>query len=229
MKISKYLNRNKAIEYARMSWPELGYNSSMEPFYSWVINLIKKINNPKEINSIVEIGFGAGRILYELSKQFPNVKIQGLEFSSDMKKISEQILISKDIFAITEDQKIIGKKLENINLKDGVDIQNLNEVKSNQFDLTVCINVLDRIVNPKKATKELLRITKIEGYCIIVNAFDYEEKTPLKMQIDPISFENLLNDLNFKILTQKKSKLVKSLPKKPIRIFNEYGYVLQKK
>jgi 2-polyprenyl-3-methyl-5-hydroxy-6-metoxy-1,4-benzoquinol methylase len=61
---------------------------SMIYLFDWGVNyastvefILQKIDNPTSIKSIIDIGCGDGRLTRELSLNFPNVKVDGVDYS----------------------------------------------------------------------------------------------------------------------------------------------------
>ncbi|MCB9140358.1 MAG: methyltransferase domain-containing protein [Caldilineaceae bacterium] len=184
----KYHSRHKAEEYAMVSWSEFGHNNISETFYAQISDLIRnslsQIVNP--MPNVVEIGFGAGRLIYETKMACPDAYVYGVENSSSMIDISRALLIYGDVEYICG-KFIGGKALTNIFLMQG-DIEAIG-LQSAVADLLVSVNVLDRVANTRQAVKELARIVKIGGRLIIATAFDYEGYTPVSERLGLVQLE----------------------------------------
>lgn len=104
-------------------------------FYSTLISLTKPLS-PK---TILDAGCGEGFSMNKLKLNGIGEKIEGIEYSKD---------------AIS-----FGKKLfPDLTIKQG-SVYEL-PYKDNSFDLIVCTEVLEHLEDPKKAIKEMLRVTK---------------------------------------------------------------------
>ncbi len=95
-----------------------------------------RVYNPQ---TILDVGCGEGFTLNYLQKHKIGKRLEGIEYSDD---------------AIT-----LGKKLyPSLTFKKG-NIYKL-PYKDNSFDLVVCTEVLEHLDNPRKAYKELIRVSK---------------------------------------------------------------------
>lgn len=104
-------------------------------FYSSLISLIKPLS-PK---TILDAGCGEGFTMSKLAEFGVGKQIEGVEYSKD---------------AIT-----LGKKFfPNLVIKQG-SVYEL-PYEDNSFDLIVCTEVLEHLEDPKKAIKEMLRVSK---------------------------------------------------------------------
>tara|TARA_Y200000002_G_scaffold316418_1_gene274730 strand:+ start:384 stop:1082 length:699 start_codon:yes stop_codon:yes gene_type:complete len=106
---------------------------------AWKADQVKKIINQNDLtlNKIIEVGCGAGEILVNLSKDYPNRKFIGYE-------------ISKEIFAIAKN-----KESENVEFIYG----NITD-ESNYSDLILCIDVFEHVENYLSFLKELKHHSK---------------------------------------------------------------------
>lgn len=107
----------------------------LDNFLKTAIASIKHLN----IDSVLDVGCGEGFTLAKLKSAKIGKNYEGIEV---------------DPTAIE-----LGKKLyPSLNIKKG-DIYDL-PYKSNSFDLIICTEVLEHLENPKKAYKELLRVSR---------------------------------------------------------------------
>ena len=170
--IDKYNTRIKAEEYAKMAWPVFADSSVSEPFYASIALLVNKYagRSAQPRPSFLEVGFGAGRTLYDIHMSGRAGRITGIEQSPAMLEIADKILIRQD--SIDIDRKtMVGKGLTNIELLKG-SIQHI-PFGDNTFHFLVCINVLDRIKDTIKGISELVRVLLPDGILIVATAFDY--------------------------------------------------------
>lgn len=112
---------------------------------SWDIypKLLKKIEIGKE-EKILDAGCGNG----ELSNHLMNFNLYGFDFSEDAIKKAEK----------KNYKKVIKSEIYN------------TPFKNDEFDKTICIEVLEYLSHPEKAFKELLRVTKKE---IIISSANF--------------------------------------------------------
>lgn len=103
-------------------------------FYRTLVTLVKTLG-PK---TILDAGCGEGFTMDRLSKNGIGDKIEGVEYSKDA------ILLGK-------------KHFPNLIFKEGsaYDLP----YKDNSFDLVVCTEVLEHLDEPRKALKELIRVS----------------------------------------------------------------------
>jgi ubiquinone/menaquinone biosynthesis C-methylase UbiE len=108
-------------------------------FLNNFLNTVVKTTRPLNIDSVLDVGCGEGFTLDRLQKEKIGKVYVGIE---------------ADDAAIE-----LGKKLyPKLDIKKG-DIYKL-PYKSNSFDLVICTEVLEHLVEPKKAYRELLRVSK---------------------------------------------------------------------
>lgn len=108
-------------------------------FLNNFLNTVVKTIRPLNIYSVLDVGCGEGFTLARLSKEKIGKVYEGIE---------------RDGAAIE-----LGKKLyPRLTIEQG-DIYKL-PYKDNFFDLVVCTEVLEHLDNPRKAYKELIRVSK---------------------------------------------------------------------
>src|SRR3990167_9458135 len=108
-------------------------------FLNNFLNTVVKTIRPLNIDSVLDVGCGEGFTLARLQKEKIGKEFEGIEY---------------DEGAIE-----LGKKLyPRLNIQKG-DIYKLPH-KSNSVDLVICTEVLEHLENPKKAYRELIRVSK---------------------------------------------------------------------
>jgi ubiquinone/menaquinone biosynthesis C-methylase UbiE len=103
---------------------------------AFMISMIKFHN----IKSLLDIGSGTGRVLVQLKKEIPDLKIVGIEPSVNLREIGYR------------------KGLTDVDLIDG-DAQHL-PFDDGAFDLVCEFGALHHIPNPKLAVSEMLRVCR---------------------------------------------------------------------
>ncbi|MBI2621822.1 MAG: class I SAM-dependent methyltransferase [Candidatus Levybacteria bacterium] len=107
-------------------------------FLNNFLNSVVKTIRPLNINSVLDVGCGEGFTLARLQKEKIGKEYEGIEYDGEAIEL--------------------GKKLyPRLTIKKG-DIYKL-PYKDNFFDLVVCTEVLEHLENPKKAYKELIRVS----------------------------------------------------------------------
>lgn len=108
-------------------------------FLNNFLNTVVKTIRPLNIDSVLDVGCGEGFTLHRLSTEKIGKEFEGIEYNAGAielgKKLYPRLKITKgDIYELP--------------------------YKSNSFDLVVCTEVLEHLENPKKAYRELIRVSK---------------------------------------------------------------------
>ncbi len=108
-------------------------------FLNNFLKTVVKTTRPLNIDSILDVGCGEGFTLERLRKEKIGESYEGLEYDDTAvalaKKMNPKVIIKKgDIYKLP--------------------------YKDNYFDLVVCTEVLEHLDNPRKAYKELIRVSK---------------------------------------------------------------------
>lgn len=109
-------------------------------FFAKVDKILKKKIDAPPLK-ILEVGCGEGFVLSRLVKLFPQADLVGIDISSQ---------------ALLEAKKLCPQ----VELLEG-DVQQL-DFADNQFDLVVCLEVLEHLPNPDQALREIVRVSKGE-------------------------------------------------------------------
>jgi ubiquinone/menaquinone biosynthesis C-methylase UbiE len=110
-------------------------------FY-FMCSMIEKLN----IKSVLDVGAGTGRVIIDLHKRYPGLRVTGIEPVAELREqgynkgILRNDLIEGD-----------GKKME---------------FSDNQYDLVCAFGILHHIDKPEQAIKEMLRVSK---YAIFIS------------------------------------------------------------
>lgn len=104
--------------------------------------LISKLN-PK---TILDVGCASGRMANEVSKIFPKAKISAIDIYSNAINFGK-------------------KKYPNINFK----LSDAHKLpfKKNSFDLVICYEVIEHVIDPGKVLAEIKRVLKPNGRAIV--------------------------------------------------------------
>ena len=148
----------KAAEYAAMSWRHLEPNSTATAFYDDLARLTRDMSAG---TCLMEVGFGAGRFLYEMCEANSRAVVIGIEQSETMTEMTRSVL--------TEVSPSVAQR---VRLYSG-DVQNLHDF-GHAADFVLCVNVLDRIEKTSVGIANLARTTRDRGTLLIVTALDYE-------------------------------------------------------
>lgn len=108
-------------------------------FLNNFLNSVVKTIRPLNIDSVLDVGCGEGFTLARLQKEKIGKSFEGIEYDESAielgKKLYPRLEITKgDIYKLP--------------------------FKDNSFDLVVCTEVLEHLEHPKKAYKELIRVSK---------------------------------------------------------------------
>lgn len=111
-----------------------------------VKNAIKKFltGEPK---TIIDLGTADGKMLNELKLTYPNSECIGIEYDEQL------VDYAKELFP-------------ELIIKQG-DIQNLNEIKSDKFDVAIAAAVIEHVINPQIFVEEVERILKPNGILVL--------------------------------------------------------------
>lgn len=107
------------------------------PFSRHLRRILKDVIRPLRFESVLDVGCGEGSFLAELQKEFPAVKLSGIDVSSSAIAAARE-LVPGGVFEVVD---ILGKPL--------------NE----KFDLVVCSEVLEHLSDDVAAIKNLRQMT----------------------------------------------------------------------
>ena len=110
-------------------------------FSNKIISILKNIN---DVNNIIDAGCGEGFMTYKISKEIPNVKIDGMDISETSIKIAKKTLPNKTFYID--------------------DITNTS-ISSRSYNMVLALEILEHLTSPEIALKEISRITN--NYCLI--------------------------------------------------------------
>ncbi|MDN3513961.1 MAG: methyltransferase domain-containing protein [Candidatus Brocadia sp.] len=102
--------------------------------------------------SLLDIGCGTGSLLQIISKNYPTVKIVGIDLSMEMLKIARDKQI-KDAALIAGEARCL-------------------PFRSKSFDMVVSCNALHYLRNPEECLSEIARVLKPQGRIVITDWCD---------------------------------------------------------
>ena len=132
---SRKKKNNKSTNLAKHTTKNPIERLVLKNFFKTLIKVLRPLN----IDTVLDAGCGEGFTLDKLRKEKIGKNYKGIEFDPEAVKNANKLYPDLDI-------------------KQG-DILKL-PFKSNSFDLVVCTEVLEHLENPKKAYRELLRVSK---------------------------------------------------------------------
>lgn len=132
---------NKAWSDSKVE--KLFYSKEVLLFYNNIVDILKKkVNAP--VKHVLDVGCGTGTLLNYLSTHFEGVKLSGMEYSSAALDIAS-------------------KKNPNARYI----LHDINEPFEEKFDLILSTEVLEHILYPKNALKNLIAMLQQGGYLFL--------------------------------------------------------------
>lgn len=170
-----------------------------------LLSEIRKRIKPGKIIELLEIGCGSGILLMQLRRQFPQLKLHGLNLSKH-----HGIRTRQDFKINAADKSIFldsQKELPYIHFGDTTNLL----FKDNKFDLVVSQVTFLHVKNKAKAIEEVYRVLKPEGIALIsLGPYSLYRKQGHSM---PPFFKNLNKklgrDYNPRFLLQTKDRFLK--------------------
>lgn len=104
-----------------------------------LIAFMDKHINLSTTKSIVDVGCGTGLLLRELNKSFPEIQLAGNDFSEESIALCKQVLPTSDFY------------ISDIYKKDA---------SEKKYDVVMCSEVLEHLLYPDKALKNLFYLLK---------------------------------------------------------------------
>jgi ubiquinone/menaquinone biosynthesis C-methylase UbiE len=101
-------------------------------------------NSPKDI---IDFGTAEGKMLNELSISFPDANCTGVEYNPDLVELGKQLF-------------------PHLNITQG-DLENLDSLENNKYDVAVATAVIEHLENPFKFLEDAYRVLKPEGIIIM--------------------------------------------------------------
>ena len=110
------------------------------------INTFKKLVGRRRFGKILDVGSASGRMANEISKIFPKAKITGVD------TYQKAICYGKKTYPHIKFLIADAHKLP---------------FRTNSFNLVICYEVIEHLVNPIRALKEIKRVLKKDGRAIV--------------------------------------------------------------
>jgi ubiquinone/menaquinone biosynthesis C-methylase UbiE len=141
----------------------------------------------KTEHSVLDIGCGVGRMLYDCADLFPNTFFVGMDYAYNMCIRARQILVSGKEIPLAESLAHTGlgttgllftktKKSENIFLAQG-SVMDL-PFNDDSFDCVVNTYLIDRVEDPRLAVTEMARVLKPGGLFVLSDPLSFEKAAP---------------------------------------------------
>lgn len=111
------------------------------------LNTFKQLVGGKKFKKILDVGCASGRMANEISKIFPDAKITGVD--------------------VYQKAIALGRK-KYPHIKFLVSDAHKLPFDKNSFDLVICYEVIEHLVDPAKALAEIKRVLKKDGLALIV-------------------------------------------------------------
>lgn len=111
--------------------------------YVEIIRELDKHSVFENTKTVMDAGCGTGHFLSELYKVRPDLQLTGTDFSEESVKISKNLLPQADFFTL--------------------DVYNIPTDFNNKFDVIICSEVLEHLLYPEKALKNLFNLLSDGG------------------------------------------------------------------
>lgn len=125
---------------------EIARNPLKRHWHTLKVNTFRKLTKNLQPKTILDDGCASGRMANEISKIFPKAKITAID------------VYKKAVAYGTKKYPHLKFEL--------ADAHKL-PFKSNSFDMVICYEVIEHLVNPKKALLEMKRVMKKNGYTLV--------------------------------------------------------------
>jgi ubiquinone/menaquinone biosynthesis C-methylase UbiE len=142
-------------------------------------------------NTVLDIGCGVGRILYDCAELFPNSFFVGMDFAYNMCVRTKQIVISGEEVSLADSlahsgfgpedlvlQKAKTKKAKNLFIAQG-SVMDL-PFNDNSFNCVVNTYLIDRVEKPRAAIAEMIRVLRPGGLYVLTDPLNFEKSEPQK-------------------------------------------------
>ncbi|MEK7497552.1 MAG: methyltransferase domain-containing protein [Patescibacteria group bacterium] len=126
---------------------EIARNLLKRYWHTLKVSTFRKLTKNLRPKKILDVGCASGRMANEVSKIFPEAKISAID------AYSKTINYGK-------------KKYPHINFS--VEDAHKLSFKSSTFDLVICYEVIEHVVDPKRVLAEIRRVMKKNGRALVV-------------------------------------------------------------
>lgn len=115
--------------------------------YKETIELCEKEGVTFTEGKAIDVGCGTGHFLSVLKKKHPSIFVTGTDFSEESISVSKQVNEDGEFFVM--------------------DIFNIPVEQLNKYDYVICSEVLEHLLHPETALKNILQLAKHNGYIIL--------------------------------------------------------------
>lgn len=161
--------------------PFLNQRALTEAFYQCMLELCSPYVNAR--TTILDVGCGLGRMTAELARLGAK-QVVGLDRSPSMVEAAARILRARGPIPVALNRvgeghidallELPWEPPENLDFIVG-DVNSL-PLRAGAFDLVTCINLLDRVAQPRQMVAELGRVLRPGGYLVITDPYHWEEQ-----------------------------------------------------
>jgi len=109
---------------------------------------LREVKSRRKIRKVVEIGTGEGELLKIVGKVFPDSALYGCDIDENEIQKARKNCREQDVCLSVQNA------------------ENLYKYGDKSFDLVVCCEVLEHLINPAIGIREIYRILKPRGYLI---------------------------------------------------------------
>jgi SAM-dependent methyltransferase len=156
--------------------------SLTEEFYQYTLDLCRPFIQPDTV--VLDIGCGLGRTTAEVARLGADYVI-GLDLSPRMVEEAARLIDTEGPLPIK--LNLVGGKTVSAEICLGWTLDNCDFIVSDvqrlpldeeQFDLILCLNLVDRLPVPRNVVGQMARVLKRGGHVLISDPYDWKEGTP---------------------------------------------------
>ena len=122
-------------------------NEERMAFYNELLDTLNKNEVFNYATNMLDAGCGTGHFLLTMSKIFPHIQLLGADFSEEGLQVARSVVPNATF------------------TNDDLMIQNTDW--SNKFEIVCCFEVLEHLLNPEGALKNLISYVKPNGYLVL--------------------------------------------------------------